>query len=129
MAVKRKKILIVAVVGSRSFHDYPKLRFVLSDILVKNETLGYTVSFVSGGAQGADRLAERFARQRERPIEVIRPDWERHGRGAGFVRNKTIVHRCDMLIAFWDGHSRGTQHSMNYASSMKKQVICIKGGQ
>ena len=34
---------------------------------------------------------------------------------AAYTRNKTIVDNSDKVIAFWDGKSRGTAHSIGYS--------------
>ena len=47
----------IAIVGSRNFHDYELL-----DKTIKNNIDIDDIDYiVSGGAQGADRLGERFA--------------------------------------------------------------------
>jgi hypothetical protein len=46
---------------------------------------------------------------------------------AGPIRNKLIVEVCDEVIAFWDGKSTGTKHSINYAKELGKpfQIISV----
>lgn len=100
----------IAVVGSRGFDDYARLVSVLQPHL--------PAVLVSGGAQGADALAERLARERGLTIDVIPADWQRYGRGAGPIRNKQIVESADLVIAFWDGKSRGTRSALSHADKM-----------
>jgi hypothetical protein len=76
---------------------------------------------VSGGASGADSLAALYAKERSYPITIFRPDWAR-GRGAGFARNVAMVDDGDDVVAFWDGNSRGTRHTINYARKQGKPV-------
>ncbi|HNT28637.1 MAG TPA: SLOG family protein [bacterium] len=99
----------VAVVGSRTFFHYSVLEKELDTLLSKNATL------LSGGAGGADALAEKYAREHGRTIEVIRPDWETYGPSAGYRRNREIVKKASRVIAFWDGKSRGTDHIIQLA--------------
>lgn len=108
----------VAVVGSRTFNDYYMMMDCL-DVLKIAE-------IVSGGAKGADSLAERYANERSIPLTVFKPEWDRYGKGAGFRRNATIVDHADLVVAFWDGSSKGTQHSINYAKARNKEVIIIQ---
>lgn len=59
-------------------------------------------------------------------LEIL-PDYRLHGRRAPLVRNSEIAGRCDKMIAFWDGESRGTLHAMNQAKRMGKPVwICTE---
>lgn len=106
----------IAVVGSRTFNNYPVLHRILDSL---GPSLG---TVVSGGARGADSLAAQFARERKLPLREYLPDWNVHGKAAGFIRNKTIVQNCDGLIAFWDGQSRGTLDSIQYALKLGKPV-------
>jgi hypothetical protein len=109
---------ILAVVGSRSFDDYETLKATLSKRSIDK--------IVSGGAIGADSLAARYAK--ENGIELIEflPDWKKYGKTAGFLRNKQIIDAATHVIAFWDGNSRGTQHSMNLAKLFKKPLEVIR---
>ena len=97
----------IAVIGSRDFNDYERLKAVVIPHL--------PARLISGGAKGADALAERLATEQELPIDVIPADWERYGRGAGPIRNKQIVESADLVIAFWDGKSRGTRSALAHA--------------
>jgi hypothetical protein len=67
-----------------------------------------------GGASGVDEAAEEQARMLGLSPLSIRPDWNTHGRAAGILRNKTIVDQADKVVAFWDGKSRGTRHTIGY---------------
>jgi len=105
----------IAVIGSRDFNDYEQLENALLPWLPAH--------IISGGAKGADTLAERFARAHGLPITVIKPDWKQFGRGAGPIRNRMIVDTADLVIAFWDGESRGTASALSYARANGKSVF------
>lgn len=107
----------VAVVGSRTFNDYNKLKTTL-------DSIGISI-IISGGAVGADSLAERYASDMNIPTIIFKPDWKTHGRSAGIIRNKDIVDSCDILVAFWDGESRGTLNSIERANASGKRVIVV----
>lgn len=113
----------IAVVGSRSFDDYPKLSSVL-DLYRKECSL-----IVSGGARGADSLAERYANENDLKTKIFLPDWKMYGAKAGFIRNELIVKECDFLIAFWDGKSSGTKNSMVLADRYGKRSTVIFYGE
>lgn len=78
--------LAVAVVGSRDFDNYTLLTEVLDTLRPS--------AIISGGAKGADSLAERYASDRGLPLTVIRPNW-RLGRAAGPIRNGEIIAAAD----------------------------------
>ncbi len=98
----------LAIVGSRSFGDYGKMR----EFILKRYNPSMIGRIISGGAKGADTLAEQFAREFGIPTTVIRADWDKYGKSAGFRRNEDIIRQCDRCIAFWDGESRGTKHDI-----------------
>ena len=109
----------IAVIGSRNFTD---------QILLENElnTIKEKVTMViSGGASGADKLAEKWALDNNIPLEVYKPDWKTYGRAAGVVRNKLIIESCDYCYAFWDKKSKGTLYSINHCKKVYKPIKII----
>ena len=105
----------VAVVGSRSVSDYSVVKAILNQ---------YTFTqIISGGAKGVDTFAEQYSSENNlvEPL-VILPNWKRYNRGAGAVRNREIVDSSDFVIAIWDGKSKGTLISINYAKKQNKPI-------
>jgi hypothetical protein len=84
---------------------------------------------VSGGARGVDTLAEGYARQHGLGTIIHYPDYKRYGRRAPVVRNTLIVNEADMLIAFWDGRSRGTNDTITKARRKGLPVAIVKVGE
>ena len=113
--------LNIGIVGSRIF---PTDDLVLVDRLVDVLPPGTTV--VSGGAAGVDRRAVSRAQVRGLQTEVILPQWDKFGRIAGPIRNKEIVSKSDIVIAFWDGRSRGTLHTIKRAEQVGKLVLVVR---
>ena len=73
------------------------------------------LTIVSGGARGVDSLAEAWA-DREGVKKLIFPaDWKGKGKGAGYIRNVDIIENSDLVLAVWNGESRGTLHSLTLA--------------
>lgn len=70
---------------------------------------------VSGGAEGADRLGEYWAKIHEIPIKRFPADWAKHGKAAGPIRNREMAQYADALVAIWDGESRGTKNMIDEA--------------
>ena len=117
----------IAIVGSRTFTDYDKFHDLLMKALCEfkvNIATG-AVTFISGGAIGVDSMAEQFCKQYSWPCKVIKPDWNRYGKSAGFIRNTEIVEDADLVLAFWDGESRGTLDSIRKATLNKKPVYIV----
>jgi hypothetical protein len=55
---------------------------------------------VSGGCpQGGDRFAERIAKEEGIPIIIFYPNWKKHKKAAGIMRNTDIALESDVLIA------------------------------
>jgi predicted Rossmann fold nucleotide-binding protein DprA/Smf involved in DNA uptake len=105
----------VAVIGSRS------LSIDISKYIPKEAT-----EIITGGAEGIDALAERYADEHRISKHVIRPDYGRHGKAAPLVRNQRIVNLADLIIAFWDGESGGTAFTVKYARQVRKPLKIFK---
>jgi len=106
----------LAVVGSRGFNNYEFLCETLDKIKDVD-------TIVSGGAKGADSLGARYAKDRKLKLIEFKPDWNKFGKSAGFKRNIQIVDECDKLVAFWDGVSKGTKHSIDLATKQNKLLL------
>jgi predicted Rossmann fold nucleotide-binding protein DprA/Smf involved in DNA uptake len=106
----------VAIVGSR---NYPYLHRVIA--YVQDLPAGTTV--VSGGAIGVDIAAETAAYKRGLGVVLYPADWVGLGRGAGFARNRKIVADSDRVVAFWNGVSLGTAHTIKLAREVGKPVL------
>ncbi|MBC8571384.1 SLOG family protein [Zongyangia hominis] len=102
----------VAVIGSRSLKQVSIGSFLPAGV----------TQILSGGAAGVDHLAAVYAQTHGIPVQVYRPDYRRYGRGAPFVRNRALVDASDMVIAIWDGESRGTDYTIRYAQQTGKPV-------
>lgn len=111
--------LRLAVVGSRSFDNYSQFSLVM-DIFIK--TFPNIKTLVSGGASGADKFAEIYAKENNLEMDVYLAQWDILGRSAGFKRNYTIWENSDFGLAFWDGESKGTSHSFRIAKDQKKPI-------
>lgn len=104
--------MIIAVVGSRNLE--------ISDF---DRYLPDTVSeIISGGAKGIDSCVERYARERGIPVVIFYPEYSRYGKSAPLKRNLQIVDYADMIIAFWDGKSRGTKYVIDECRKKGKDI-------
>lgn len=121
------KDLRIVIAGSRNFNEAlylelmkPKLQKFIKDI--KEE---YNPIIISGCAAGADIYGERFGLEHMIPIERYPAEWDKYGRGAGYIRNKQMAEISDVVLVFWDGKSKGSKHMINLAKEMKKPFKVI----
>lgn len=65
---------------------------------------------------GADWQAFNWATARQRPQLCYPARWKELGDQAGFARNQVMVGLCpELVLAFWDGKSRGTRDAIDKA--------------
>ena len=105
-----------AIIGGRDFNDYEKVVEVLSKYNDITE-------IISGGAKGADSLAEKYAQEKNIPLTIFPANWKKYGKSAGVIRNRDIVKNSDILFSFWDGKSKGTANSIALARKSNKSVV------
>lgn len=103
----------IAIIGSRKI-DHEDL-----EALVPKDA----TQIISGGAKGVDALAEQYAARHGLPLTVFQPDYKQFKRGAPLKRNLQIVDEADGVIAVWDGESRGTKFTIDYAYKQKKLLL------
>lgn len=113
----------VAIIGSREFNNIDL--FNSSIIKIFEEYKINNPEIVSGGAKGADSFAKALAIKNNFSYKEFLPDWKTYGKSAGPKRNKQIVEYSDLIIAFWDGKSKGTLSSIEFAKKLNKQYIII----
>ena len=115
------------VVGSRSFSDYELLSREL-DLQLEDST---NVVIVSGGAKGADSLAEQYADARGYQKEIFKADWKKYGRAAGPIRNEEMQKYISQFsnricVAFWDGKSKGTATNFKLAKKYNNSIKIVR---
>lgn len=103
----------VAVIGSRGLQvDH------LEDYLPEDVT-----EIVSGGARGIDTCAKNYALEHGLELTEFLPEYSRYGRGAPLRRNITIIEYADLVLAFWDGKSRGTKFVIDNCKKRNIPVV------
>jgi YspA, cpYpsA-related SLOG family len=105
----------VLVYGGRGYSDRATLFRVLDELSA--------TTIISGGASGADTLAEHWTYERGVPVVRYPADWARHGNAAGLVRNQQMLDdgKPDLAVAFPGG--KGTADMVRRA---RKAGIPIK---
>lgn len=114
----------LAVVGSRGFADHGKLAGVLAALL----KLKGRFVVISGGAMGAASLAIRWAREQDLPTTEYLPNYAKYGKAAPLIRNQALINAAQELLAFWDGQSSGTAHTIRLAQEKGIPVTIIRFG-
>lgn len=120
------------VVGSRTFTDYSLMCEKLDKLLSRYNSLCVPICIVSGGARGADALAERYAKEHNYQLEVFHADWNKYGKSAGYRRNREMhryisqMNRSCGCVAFWDGQSRGTAHNFQLAEEFDVPLRIVR---
>ncbi len=112
----------IIVCGGTDFSDYEFFRASLEKLFEDYED----IRIVSGHAKGADTFAEKYAADNQIPIRVFPAEWEKYGRAAGPIRNRTMLdyakEETPVVVAFWDGRSPGTGNMLKEA--MAADVEC-----
>ena len=111
----------VVICGGRDFNNYELLEEKCNEILK-----GFFVEVVSGCAKGADSLGVRYAEKKKVKVVEFPANWEKYGRSAGPERNKKMAKYADMVIAFWDGKSKGTKSMISLAKKSRLIVHVVR---
>lgn len=127
--------MIYLACGSRHFSDPLVATKAIIDRVFMLPSGG---TVIHGNAPGADRLAGVAAERAGLKVEVFPADWNTHadncrcrGHGyckeAGFRRNLLMLdQKPALVIAFWNGISTGTLHTISNARSRGLNVEVIR---
>ena len=115
--------LIVA--GGRDFTDTNRMIAELQK-LVESGEISDSPELVCGMARGADLTAYSLWSGAGMVIHKFPADWGRLGKRAGYVRNTEMAKFADVLVAFWDGNSKGTKHMIDVMEKLGKPVYVVR---
>ena len=102
----------VGVIGSRGLKVNDLGKYLPED----------TTEIVSGGAKGIDTCARDYALSHDIKLTEFLPEYNKYGRGAPLKRNLQIIEYADVVIAFWDGKSKGTKYVIDNCKKQSVQV-------
>lgn len=109
----------IGFTGSRSIKRLTEDMIKVLNKIEKNDIV------IHGGAIGADKLIKEWCDSNHITQEIIKPI-NPSEKVHYLYRNVEIVTRCSKLIVFWNGSSRGTQFTMNYAQKRNKEIILVR---
>jgi hypothetical protein len=98
-------------------------KFTESD-LEKLDSIEGVAEVVSGGARGADKCGEIWAKYSSIPITKFPAHWDMYGKGAGHRRNIEMAEYADALAIFPGG--RGSANMLEEAT--KRGLIIFDFG-
>lgn len=108
------------IAGSRSISSFEVVRKAIEQSNIPISEV------VSGAARGVDSLGEQWARLRGIPIKRFPANWGLYGRSAGYKRNVEMADYAEVLIACWNGTSKGTKHMIDIAREKGLKVFVFR---
>ena len=113
----------VIIAGGRDFSNYELLKTKLDKIL---SNINQPIQIVSGTANGADTLGERYAKERNYQIKQFPANWNTYGKRAGYLRNEQMAKYADACVCFWDYQSKGTKHMIELSKEYNLKLRVVK---
>ena len=120
----------VVVCGSRHFADADAVAAALGALYQVSNNTGRTLTVASGGARGADSLAQTWCAAHNVPFRQFRADWNTHGRAAGPIRNREMLAaKPDFVLGLhYDiSDGAGTQDMLKVAKKAGVPVVLVSG--
>ena len=114
----------ILICGSRRFNDYEFFKEKIDRFIFCKKI----DEIISGGATGADTLAERYAIENNIPVNVFVADWKGLGKKAGPIRNSQMLEYLletkgeHLVLAFVDSQCKGTWDMVNKAKKANVPV-------
>lgn len=108
----------VLICGGRKWTNESLIKDVIDSLPPKS-------TVISGGAPGADSIAENLALMRaDLKVEIIHAKWQLWGKSAGYKRNiEMLEEKPDIVYAFPDKDSVGTYHTIKEARKRGIKVV------
>lgn len=103
------------IAGSRGIENFDLSKYIEKDV----DTI------LSGGAKGVDTLAEEYADKMRLSKIILRPRYDLYGKAAPIERNEELVNMADKILIIWDGASKGTKSTINYAKRLNKEIEVV----
>jgi hypothetical protein len=109
--------MIISVFGLRDFKgkqysDYEHVAGVL-------DTFDNIEQVITGGGQGIESLAIRYATENEIASRIIPPNIQKFGGEAFIKRNREIIEATEVQVIFWDGRD-------NFYIELIKSIVNLR---
>jgi len=114
----------IIIAGTRKFNDYDLLVREVDKYIDDNNIKNVTI--YTGDARGADKLGNKYAKQKKYELVKFPADWDKYGMSAGYIRNAEMSKDATDLVAFWDGKSKGTKNMIDIAKKKKIKVKVVR---
>lgn len=123
--ISESNCFYLLIAGTRTYADYKEFNAICEHML---SNVKIPVVIVSGGASGADAMAERYAIEKGYIKKVFKANWELYGNKAGYIRNEMMHDYIARFpkrgcLLFWNGVSRGTAHSFSLAKDRNTRLV------
>lgn len=104
----------ILVCGGRDYDNKQKVFDMLNFL--------HPAEVITGGATGADSLADQWAMENTKIRHIFPADWAKHGKSAGPIRNALMLQegQPDLVIAFPGG--KGTENLVKGARILGIEV-------
>lgn len=115
LVICKATMVSVLVIGSRSISA-----FDISPYIPRN--CGRVLCYQE---KGIGSVAEQYAQSHGIPAEIVEPDREQSGQEDVSEQDVQMAAMADLVVAVWDGKSRGTKEIADYARKTGKPVKVI----
>ena len=118
----------VIIAGSRDFDNFISAEYNLLSFFKAFGIHGTDIEIISGGAHGADKIGEQFAKKYNIKLTVFPAQWDKYGKSAGIIRNAEMAQyaKDGILFAFWDGESHGTKNMIDTAKRNEMTAVIFE---
>lgn len=119
----------IIIAGGRDFLDYLRM-YTEMNVIIQN--IHDDMEIISGCTKGADTLGMRYAAAMKIPCIKFPADWDKFGKRAGLIRNEEMAkysisdNSKGVLVAFWNGESRGTASMIKLAEKYGLEIHVIR---
>lgn len=107
----------IVIAGSRNITD---INILLKAINLSGYKITSSDEIISGGAKGVDTLALIYAKKKNIPVTIFKPDWDKYGKSAGVIRNYEMAKYCDAGIVIHNGSNGSINMVKNLIKFNKK---------
>lgn len=114
----------IVICGSRFWYNTNAIRKYIRTLDHTNDII------ITGGARGADLIANTIAKEEGFQTIVFNADWRVYGNAAGPIRNKQMLElNPDIVVAFHNDidNSKGTKNCVTQAKLKGIKTIVITG--